>query len=102
MHEDDGMMGQFIVTPLSTNVNEPEVEKSIINIYPNPAQTSITIDVPSEIINVDFHIFNSLGEVCLQGTLSNDKIDISTLPAGVYYLKLITNEKRYFVKLIKK
>ncbi len=102
MHEDDGMMGQFIVTPLSTNVNEPEVENSIINIYPNPAQTSITIDVPSEIINVDFHIFNSLGEVCLQGTLSNDKIDISTLPAGVYYLKLITNEKRYFVKLIKK
>lgn len=46
MHEDDGMMGQFIVTPATTGVTS-NVGKSLQpSVYPNPASGTISVHIP--------------------------------------------------------
>ena len=75
-----------------------EVDDHGVNLYPNPAQSFIT--VANAVGNVD--IYNSFGQLVKQVTVKDgvQQIDISELNAGVYYLhlgvgnKMIT--KRFF------
>jgi hypothetical protein len=64
--------------------------KNKINLYPNPAQTSITIEhfSASPIIA---SIYSSLGQIMLNNTTLTEKktsLDIRFLPAGIYSLIL--------------
>lgn len=53
------------------------------SIFPNPAHGAFT--VAHAAANAPVTIFDSLGNVCLQTTLpSTNKLDISTLPCGLY------------------
>lgn len=46
-HEDDGMMGSFIVIDsATTGVNEVGIEKQQVSIYPNPANDVLKINIP--------------------------------------------------------
>jgi blue copper oxidase len=101
MHEDDGMMGQFIVSPTSTNVSNEDDLSSLISVYPNPSHSLLTINFPSTIDNGLYQLSNAIGEVCLQNVLTPNKIDISTLAPGVYTLKLTLDQKTYTYKIIK-
>lgn len=66
------------------------------SIYPNPANTEITVTAPA---NSSLVIYNYLGTVVLSKTLqtTESKLDISSLPTGVYMVKV--GEK--VVKLMK-
>lgn len=99
-HEDDGMMGSFVVidTSLTTIIN---VEANSIQIYPNPATDHLFIELNSEIKILSIQIINSIGEVKLYKPFSNNEIDISGLSAGLYTINLITDHKIYFNKIIK-
>lgn len=58
-----------------------------LSVYPNPAQSEITIESP---INQPIHIeiLSTLGQKILQKTIvGREKIDISHLPSGVYWIK---------------
>ncbi len=69
------------------------------SIYPNPA--SNYIDISYQISHTyDIHIYNAFGEckIAEQISLSYNKIDISNLPAGVYFL-MIGNYVEKFVKI---
>lgn len=90
MHEDDGMMGQFIVVPPSTAVNEITNDGDI-HIYPNPA---------SDIINIRFSLYsdskisirNILGEeIFVQNFVPSQKlysIDTRFWSNGIYYIHI--------------
>jgi hypothetical protein len=60
--------------------------KNKINLYPNPAQTSITIEqLSASPINVS--IYNNMGQIMLNNTTLTEKkttLDIRFLPAGIY------------------
>ena len=61
-----------------------------INVYPNPASTDVTVetDQPSTLT-----LFDATGRKCGQWKVENGKttLDISTLPAGVYFVRLSTS-----------
>jgi FtsP/CotA-like multicopper oxidase with cupredoxin domain len=85
-HEDDGMMGQFIVfNTLSTNENYLNDESIIV--YPNPSQGTVNIkmtDLPRSI-----SIFNTLGQKLFElNSISEKNIQLSDLPKGVNFIKL--------------
>ena len=76
-----------------------------ISIYPNPANETIRLSLPSYMNeNADIKIFNTLGVTVLsqhhtQG--ENINIDINSLPAGVYVVRCMKNDKiisKLFVK----
>ena len=74
----------------------------ISNIYPNPATTQLTIDLKEE-GHADVTIYNVLGQAIQQESLNNlqTTIDIANLPAGVYMVKVMQNNKAHTVKLFK-
>lgn len=80
-----------------------------INIYPNPAQSVINIDLPaSEYQQVIFNLYDVSGKKIKSYTENwheNIQLNISDLPAGNYLLEFNLPEnssKGYVVKLIKK
>lgn len=60
------------------------------NLYPNPANTTVTIDVPATVQNPRATILDLSGrEVSASVSLSGNKtLDVSELPAGMYFVQV--------------
>lgn len=66
--------------------------------YPNPATTYITLDTPNDIETVE--VYSVTGQV-ESVKLSNNTINIRSLPAGVYYIQASAGDDVYTAKFIK-
>ena len=74
--------GQTVGTGVSYNQNK----LSEVKIFPNPCSSEINIArITSE--SIDYSIYSSIGQEVLSG-ITNNKIDVSHLPNGVYTLKI--------------
>ena len=83
----------------STAANNLYSNQSSISIYPNPANTSINIDIPSN-TNSQITISNVMGEVIIKVDNQNE-IDISKLSNGLYILSVKQEQSVYTQKFIK-
>lgn len=103
-HEDEGMMGQFIVSnTLSTNEN---ITPTTFSLFPNPATEKLYIkleNTENEIYYIKIITLEGRVAMMLPKPEWQNGIDISSLSAGTYILKLtddktksITNKK--FIK----
>ena len=74
----------------------------ITNIYPNPATTQLTIDL-NEAGYANVVIYNILGQAVLEETLNemSNKVNIATLSAGIYTVKVTQNGRTHTVKVAK-
>lgn len=77
---------------------------TVLNIYPNPTTSKVFFD--NSIHNFEnVSVVNSLGQVVSKNTfstfLSNQEIDLSSLPSGIYFIKLNNNQITKTVKVIK-
>jgi hypothetical protein len=96
-------------TPMSTvsrfgiieGVGVEEIEKNEIglNVYPNPANNTITVDADIKIET--YTIINNVGQV-IKTEKYNNIINISYLPTGFYMLQVNTKDGIYNTKFIKK
>jgi len=78
------------------------VDNNYISLYPNPAKNNIAIELPgSEGANVQ--IINAIGQVVLEKSFSGIKtqMDISTLPAGMFIVRIAYNDCIFTRKLLK-
>ena len=106
MHEDDGMMGQFVVVPNTTTINEINAANNLI-IYPNPISNG-AIHIRFEELQTskaEFIVSNLLGQNLIHSFTSIDnhliEIDLSTIQSGTYILKIITGQQLLFAKIVK-
>jgi len=81
------------VTPTSLKSNESSTK--LINIYPNPAQNSITLKNIGN--NKLVEVVNSLGQVVIKQNILNETLNISNLQQGVYFVK-VDGELVKFIK----
>ena len=83
----------------TTAVHDMATVQLLINIYPNPASTSVIVTAPMLIDNIA--IANLLGQTLadLPCTAKNKTVDISWLPPGVYVIRI---NDIYLYKLVKK
>lgn len=84
-----------------TVLSTTEVEKvNAITVYPNPAKSYISVASPSMVIN-KIEIFGNDGRLVKSVALKtdNDKIDISGLTSGIYYIR--TYNKGNYIKSLK-
>ena len=74
------------------------IRNTNVNIFPNPATTQLTINAQNKIN--DIAIINLLGQTVYtnQYNSSQIQIDVATLPAGIYCVKINGSEVRKFVK----
>jgi hypothetical protein len=86
----------IITLNILSNVSLLDVEYSELSFYPNPTDSKITFSQAIESIEV----IDLTGRCVL--TFSNAReINIESLPAGAYYLRLTNNDKAIMRKVIK-
>ncbi|MDD5571561.1 MAG: YCF48-related protein [Bacteroidales bacterium] len=93
--------GTVIKHELPTSVKENDFSYSI---YPNPANTEITIEIKDlRYTGYDLEIYNLSGQELIkaQGIRHKAKVDVSDLPCGIYFIKLITDKTVEVRKIIK-
>lgn len=77
-------------------------ETTVLQIYPNPATDFIMIDLPTT-ENIMMNVVDITGAVVLAREISSqEKIDVTSLPKGVYILRVNVDGKSYVSKLVKK
>ena len=92
MHEDDGMMGQFVVVPNTTSINESPAN-TMFSVFPNPANQFISIDgLPTDSKSIT--VTNTVGQKIFYQNLEsiNTKLTLNTTnwKSGIYFITLIT------------
>lgn len=86
------------LTNIVYNYSKPELSLS-----PNPTFDEVRIDLsPKPIDNLQFEVVDNLGRIALSGTLEQSTINLSSIPAGLYYIRLSDQEKLIGVSKIVK
>lgn len=79
------------------NLSNDEIYNTDFKLTPNPANHYITIDASG--IN-QYKIYNAVGENLMKGlTNSFEKIDITDLNSGLYFIQINSGQSQRFVKL---
>lgn len=66
-------------------------------LYPNPVKDVLNISSPESLNNAATEIFDITGRQILHGKLNNNTINVSSLPTGIYIVK-IGNRSGRFIK----
>ncbi|MEO5569628.1 MAG: T9SS type A sorting domain-containing protein, partial [Bacteroidia bacterium] len=69
-------------------------------IYPNRANDFINLFYVNQNVNDEIKIVNTLGETLIKTTNKN-KIDVSSLPNGIYFVSIISENRNSINKFIK-
>ncbi|MFA6924158.1 MAG: T9SS type A sorting domain-containing protein [Bacteroidales bacterium] len=88
---------------IPTNIENKIFNKNQINIYPNPANTQITIELPQTTKQSTIIIYNISGEETIKakGIRQKTKVDISNLQSGIYFIKIVNEDGVSVGKFIK-
>jgi len=97
-----------IIAGTGIRTQRPAYEDKIteVEVYPNPAQTTVTITIPPDSMNIVQAniIFSDItGRIVKRITTISQSniIDISDLTDGIYFIQITDGEKRYVEKIIK-
>ena len=75
---------------IRVGINEPVAESFSFDIYPNPASSSVAVEVHSGKNTLyDYQLLSYLGQGIKSGKISSGKIDLSDLSNGFYFIRLI-------------
>lgn len=105
-HEDEGMMGQFLVIDTTKGDGDPdailELNEDDVRVFPNPSSNNLINLNISENFNVNnIQVFNTIGEEIIQYKSNEiqNQMKIKINQKGIYFLILKSNNK-YFSKKI--
>ena len=81
------------------------MEESVLEdfrFYPNPVQTNLHVEIPTQFSEVELKIYNQLGQKVLQTDLTSESntINVSSLSSGIYLLKISTGNHSKTYKFI--
>ncbi len=75
-----------------TNLSNLQEDTSL-NVYPNPVQNTVYIELPTSALNANVSLYNIQGKKVWQQTVhhSHLSVNVATLPTGIYYVSLQLN-----------
>jgi bilirubin oxidase len=105
MHEDDGMMGQFVVMPpSSTGIKNLKLNDVAIKVYPNPAKDYVNINIAeiNDLQPIVLKVYDVLGKIIQISTLSQNSNELNTShwSKGLYTIEIIQNQNSIHQKII--
>lgn len=82
--------GNYVTNEEITGVSNPLFGE--VKLFPNPVRAQLTVQLPAALLPAQGQIFNSSGQLVQQLALRHEKerAEVSSLPAGQYYLRLET------------
>jgi len=87
---------------IMTDVNDNTAENNPISVYPNPSSGVFQLNCALE--NAMYVIYNIAGEEIANGTFLSSgtvSVDLSTEATGIYFVRVVADEKVYTQKLLK-
>ena len=80
-----------------------EVTKDLFTVYPNPASTQISVQLPNTVQEASISIYSSVGQLIQQSTFNaaSSSVSITQLPAGIYFYQIRSGAQLQAGKLIK-
>ncbi|MCW3076425.1 MAG: hypothetical protein JWO32_1034 [Bacteroidetes bacterium] len=84
-----------------TGFNNFSNNKNSVKLYPNPFKNFLEIEINSKTENCELEIMNTLGEIMYASPIVQNKIDLSFLSSGIYFIHLKTENRMSILKLIK-
>jgi bilirubin oxidase len=100
-HEDDGMMGQFLVKSPATR--HPYLqEEGGVRLFPNPSSGTFRLMAGKHSFPVDapFEVRDLTGGIICSGRLYNGEGKLPSLPPGMYHILFQYDHVRYVQKLL--
>jgi hypothetical protein len=85
-------------------IEEHNSEYLPLEIFPNPTNKTLNIQIPKQIQSAKLEIYDLSGRIIQTETLSNESIyqlDVEGLRSGFYTLRLISEEGIYVGKFVK-
>lgn len=84
------------------NVNETALNAQI-KVFPNPVRDILSVVVPNELVGAKLRLYSVTGQEVVEKTLlePTSQINISSLPSGVYLLKIETASGNFTQSIIK-
>ncbi len=91
---------QFVITATDTITGLTETYGYELKIYPNPFTSKLFVKTAKD---AKLNIFSLCGELLLEYRLRNsdDEIDMSRLPPGIYFLRLQAGSEVMTKKVVK-
>ncbi len=106
LHTDEGFKLHYNAQLVGTK--EIEGEGAEFNIFPNPANTELTIQFEqSTKSNIEIEIYDSQSKVIYQSEIKDffgnylNEINLENFSKGIYYIKVTNDENTYHQKFIK-
>jgi hypothetical protein len=77
-------------------------KKQFIQIWPNPAQNELHINIITEGLNPEYEIYNLVGNRVMSGKLHSglQTINLNTVPNGLYIVKINSGQEMRSYKII--
>lgn len=93
-----GPTDPVVVTPPPTTITATEPKAVLINIYPNPANEKLIIEVGNHLVGNDLEVYNSRGQMVLKQAISNENnINTTEWTSGLYFLKLANSSRKILI-----
>ena len=85
----------------SCNLSVTDVSDYKISYYPNPVKDIFNLSYSEDIVSIS--VMNTLGQLVLSQNIGSNtvQIDMSSLPSGNYFVKIVASEAIRTVKIIK-
>lgn len=91
----------WLFTPYANEVQESAIS-GVLKCFPNPVDDILAFSTPDNTIFDTIYIVDSRGSIVLSNNGGKDnRIDISGLPSGIYFLMCKTADKLYEARFIK-
>ncbi len=93
----------FVVDSLpDTTTSIALINANSIKLYPNPASSWVSVEVPDNVQNGSIVLTDVVGNVIIMSEVKaaeNTRLELETLPSGLYLLQLLTDDVRITKKL---
>ncbi len=83
-------------------ISESDIASRTLHVYPNPATDHLYISIPDEFSGADLRadLFDASGRLARQQIIRDGYMDVSTVPGGIYFLKLYSPGKVFHAKVL--
>jgi hypothetical protein len=81
-------------------VNAQE-DSSLLTIYPNPVQTELTVSLRGSNKIISVRVVDIIGRNANVRYLGNGKVDVASIPAGIYVINVSDGQHEYHQKFTK-
>jgi hypothetical protein len=72
-----------------------------IKLYPNPAHSYITVELPNKATTAELQLFDLQGRQLKQEVINaKSTVSISELQAGIYFYRVVAGKQQYNGKLL--